>query len=49
VINEQQVPSGRGPVQVNGLHLFVTSDNAFGLPAGSELIVAHAGTRAKPF
>jgi hypothetical protein len=49
VINEQVVPSSGGRTQVNGLHVFVTTANSFGLPVGSEIILAHADALAARF
>lgn len=51
IINEQSVPSptSRARTQVNGLHVFVTKDNALGLPVGAEIIVAHADSAVARF
>ena len=49
IINEQVVPSSGGRTQVNGLHIFVTTVNVYGLPIGSEIILAHAEALATRF
>lgn len=49
VVNEQTVKKD-GTVKVNGLHVTVTNaDNLLGLPAGSEITVAHADASVAPF
>jgi hypothetical protein len=47
-VNEQIVKKN-GDVTVNGLHLVVLTANLFGLPVGSELVLAHAHASASPF
>lgn len=47
-INEQVI-SKNGSVNVNGLHIVVSTLNLLGLPVGSELVVAHAAASAAPF
>ena len=49
IVNEQVVPSSGGRTQVNGLHIFVTTVNVYGLPIGSEIILAHAEALATRF
>jgi hypothetical protein len=51
VVNEQKVPSptSTARLQVNGLHVFVTTTNLLGLPVGSQIIVAHADSTAVRF
>jgi hypothetical protein len=51
VVNEQKIPDPRSTdkLQVNGLHVFVTRENRLGLPAGTEVIVAHAESSAVKF
>jgi hypothetical protein len=51
VVNEQKVPSptSTARLQVNGLHVFVTTNNLLGLPVGSQIIVAHADSTAVRF
>lgn len=50
VVNEQVVPppSSRRPTEVNGVHLYITADNPFGLPIGTQLVVGHAKSLAFP-
>lgn len=49
VLNEQRVPPAavNGLMQLNGLRVVVTRANAFGLPVGSEIVVAHADATAR--
>ena len=51
IANEQKVPSptSTARLQVNGLHIFVTKNNALGLPIGTQIIVAHAESTAVRF
>jgi hypothetical protein len=51
VVNEQKIPSptSTARLQVNGLHVFVTTTNLLGLPVGSQIIVAHADSTAVRF
>jgi hypothetical protein len=51
IVNEQKVPSptSTARLQVNGLHLFVTTNNLLELPVGSQIIVAHADSTAVRF
>jgi hypothetical protein len=46
IVDEQKVPTTDGRTQVNGLHVVVTKSNTLGLPAGSEIIIAHAEAAA---
>lgn len=46
-VNEQTVQND-GSVNVNGLHIKVTTANLLGLPVGAELIVAYASASAGP-
>jgi hypothetical protein len=49
IVNEESVSSPNssgGTTAVNGLHVFVTQSNALGLPAGSQVIIAHAQATA---
>jgi hypothetical protein len=48
VLNEQP-PAGKGQVQVNGLHIVVTTGNTLDLPVGVEIFVAHAEATARAF
>jgi hypothetical protein len=51
IVNEQKLPAAgsTAKTQVNGLHVFVTQNNTFGLPVGTEIIVAHADSTAVRF
>lgn len=51
VVNEQTIPkpSSTSRTQVNGLHVYVTTANTLGLPVGTQLIVAHADSKAFRF
>jgi hypothetical protein len=48
VLNEQP-PAGKGQVQVNGLHIVVTTSNTLNLPVGVEIFIAHADATARAF
>jgi Tol biopolymer transport system component len=51
IINEQKLPApgSTARTQVNGLHVFVTKTNTFGIPVGTQIIVAHADSTAVRF
>ncbi|MCL6439572.1 MAG: hypothetical protein K6T51_13270 [Rubrobacteraceae bacterium] len=51
VINQQIIPkpTSKARTQVNGLHVYVTTKNLLGIPVGTEIIVAHADTKAYRF
>ena len=49
IINEQIIPSSGGRTQVNGLHIFITTNNLLDLPVDSEIIIAHADAAAARF
>jgi hypothetical protein len=49
VVNEQIVPTQGGKTQVNGLHIVITRANTLGLAVGSEIVIAHADTKAQRF
>lgn len=51
VINQQIIPkpTSTARTQVNGLHVYVTTQNLLGIPVGTEIIVAHADTKAYRF
>jgi hypothetical protein len=51
IVNEQMVPdpNSEARLQVNGLRVQVTQDNALGLPKGTRIIVAHAESTAVRF
>ena len=50
VVNEQVIPSptSRGPTEVNGLHVHITTSNSLGLPVGTQIITGHAKSIAFP-
>jgi hypothetical protein len=49
VVNEQNdTPTGQESTFANGLHIHVTLANGRGLPIGSDIIIAHADSFAKP-
>jgi hypothetical protein len=50
VVNEQIAGNSakNEPLQVNALHLTVSSTNTFGLPVGAEVIIGHAQALARP-
>ena len=45
VLNEQP-PASDNHIQVNGLHVYVTTANSLGLPVGAEIFLAHAEATA---
>ncbi len=49
VIVNEQLLNARSAVQVNGLHIKVTQQNALGLAVGAQVIVAHASAVARKF